>query len=155
MNTNTINNLSGDATSADWVETRGILATAIREHADQSGWFVLIDLGQAGLRFRHGNTVIGIETEDLYELAKAKATALMPQLNVPTATPNTGNTPLNVTLAHTVANVNIYYTTNNATPDGNSNLYSNALTLANATTLKAIAMKDDWRASNVVTLNFA
>jgi len=71
----------------------------------------------------------------------------------PTASPAAGTytTTQNVTLTTTTADAQIYYTTNGTNPTTSSTLYSGAISISATTTLKAIAVKDGWNNSDILT----
>ena len=71
----------------------------------------------------------------------------------PTASPAAGTytTTQNVTLTTTTADAQIYYTTNGTNPTTSSTLYSGAISISTTTTLKAIAVKDGWNNSDILT----
>jgi len=75
----------------------------------------------------------------------------------PTATPddeNFGET-VSVTLSCTTADADIYYTLDGSTPTKNSTKYTQALQISANTTVKAIAVKENWADSDVLTKNYA
>jgi formylglycine-generating enzyme required for sulfatase activity len=77
------------------------------------------------------------------------------QVAVPTASPSMGEVELNakITLSAIPADADIFYTTNGAIPNADSEKYSptNQPTITEATTLKAIAIKDSMISSTILT----
>jgi len=71
----------------------------------------------------------------------------------PTATPAAGTyiTAQSVTLSTTTTGADIYYTLDGTTPTATSTKYSAAISISATTTIKAIAVKDDWDDSDVLT----
>jgi alpha-tubulin suppressor-like RCC1 family protein len=76
-----------------------------------------------------------------------------PQAQTPTFTPGAGtyNVNQNVALASTTTGVTIRYTTNGTTPTGSSPAYTAPISVAQTTTLKAIAFKTGWANSAMAT----
>lgn len=76
-----------------------------------------------------------------------------PALPAPTVTPGTGiySASQRVEMA-AQPGVNIYYTTNGAQPDQNSNLYTQPITISSTTTLKVIAIGTNYTNSPVTTV---
>jgi len=74
-------------------------------------------------------------------------------VEAPTFTPPAGSYPeaQDVTIASATSGVTIYYTTDGSEPDDNSTLYTGAVHIATATTLKAIAYKTGMTESDVTT----
>lgn len=84
-------------------------------------------------------------------------TRTLPQVEKPKITPNGGNFPASqtVTITTTTDGASIYYTTDESEPSAeNGTLYEGELTLSANTTLKAIAVKDGMRPSEVATATF-
>jgi len=71
-----------------------------------------------------------------------------PTANPPAGVVLSGTT---VTLSCTTADVSIYYTADGTTPTASSTLYSAAITIDAATTIKAIAIKEGMTDSNILT----
>ena len=74
----------------------------------------------------------------------------------PTISPNGGtfDESQDVTLACETASATIYYTLDDTTPTNESTLYSTAFTLTDSKTVKVIAFKDGWTASEVASSTF-
>lgn len=74
----------------------------------------------------------------------------------PVITPNGGNIldTQNITLSCATEGAAIYYTTNGTEPTASSTLYTAPFTLSESATVKAIAVKEDYDNSQVVTVNF-
>ncbi len=74
----------------------------------------------------------------------------------PTISPNGGtfNESQDVTLTSETAGATIYYTLDGTTPTNESTLYSTAFTLTESKTVKVVAMKDGWTASEVASATF-
>lgn len=84
-------------------------------------------------------------------------TRTLPQVEKPKITPNGGNFAASqtVTITTTTDGASIYYTTDESEPSAeNGTLYEGVLTLSANTTLKAIAVKDGMRPSEVATATF-
>lgn len=109
------------------------------------------------------NTVIHIPQAGFYQFtinASGKTftiTRTLPQVEKPKITPNGGNFAASqtVTITTTTDGASIYYTTDESEPSAeNGTLYQGELTLRANTTLKAIAVKDGMRPSEVATATF-
>ena len=109
------------------------------------------------------NTVIHIPQAGFYQFtinASGKTftiTRTLPQVEKPKITPNGGNFAASqtVTITTTTDDASIYYTTDESEPSAeNGTLYEGELTLSANTTLKAIAVKDGMRPSEVATATF-
>lgn len=74
----------------------------------------------------------------------------------PTATPAAGAyaATQSVTLATTTSGADIYYTTNGSTPTSESTKYTSAISVTMGTTVKAIAIKEGWNNSSVLTAEY-
>lgn len=84
-------------------------------------------------------------------------TRTLPQVEKPKFTPNGGNFPASQTVALScdTDGASIYYTTDESEPSAeNGNLYEGEITLTSTTTLKAIAVKEGMRPSEVATATF-
>jgi len=80
-----------------------------------------------------------------------------PSVAMPTATPVAGTYigEQHVTLGSTTEGATIYYTTDGTTtPTASSTLYSTAISISSTTTLKAIAIKDDFNDSDILTATY-
>jgi hypothetical protein len=62
-----------------------------------------------------------------------------PQVATPVFTPGSSNVPVNVTISDATTNAAIYYTLDGTLPTTNSLLYTNAFSLTNASTVRAVA----------------
>ena len=60
----------------------------------------------------------------------------------------------NVTISTETQGATIYYTTDGSTPTTSSNLYSSAIPVSETTTIKAMAVKEDYNNSTVATANY-
>lgn len=109
------------------------------------------------------NTVIHITQAGFYQFtinASGKTftiTRTLPQVEKPKITPNGGNFAASqtVTITTTTDGASIYYTTDESEPSAeNGTLYEGELTLSANTTLKAIAVKDGMRPSEVASATF-
>lgn len=109
------------------------------------------------------NTVIHIPQAGFYQFtinASGKTftiTRTLPQVEKPKITPNGGNFAASqtVTITTTTDGASIYYTTDESEPSAeNGTLYEGEFTLRANTTLKAIAVKDGMRPSEVATATF-
>ena len=78
------------------------------------------------------------------------------QVATPAATPGGGTytTSRTVTLSSSSPGVSIRYTTDGTTPTDTSALYTAPLTVATATTLKAIGVRSGWTSSGVATATY-
>jgi len=70
------------------------------------------------------------------------------------ATPTFSYNNLQLTISTTTEGATIYYTTNGSTPTTSSTKYTGPLSLTENTTVKAIAVKEDFNNSDVATYNF-
>jgi hypothetical protein len=71
-----------------------------------------------------------------------------PQVATPVFTPGSGsNVPVNVTISDATTNAAIYYTLDGSLPTTNSILYTNAFSLTNASTLRAVAFTNGFTPS--------
>lgn len=77
-------------------------------------------------------------------------------VTTPTSTPAAGtfDTSTSVTLATTTTGADIYYTTDGSTPTTESTKYTTAITVSSTTTIKAIAVKDGWYDSEVLSATY-
>lgn len=64
------------------------------------------------------------------------------------------NTPQQVELFCPVFNANIYYTLDDSTPDSTKTLYTGAITISNDTVVKAVAIRDGMKDSNILVKRF-
>ncbi|MCQ2458305.1 MAG: chitobiase/beta-hexosaminidase C-terminal domain-containing protein, partial [Clostridia bacterium] len=74
----------------------------------------------------------------------------------PVASPSAGTytTAQTVTLSTTTEGATIYYTTDGTTPTANSTRYTAAISVAENTVIKAIAIMDHWTASDVLEASY-
>ena len=74
----------------------------------------------------------------------------------PTFSPEEGKFPAaqSVTISTTTQGASIYYTTDGSTPTTSSNLYTSAINVSTTTTIKAIAVKDDYENSPVASATY-
>ncbi|WP_339225786.1 chitobiase/beta-hexosaminidase C-terminal domain-containing protein [Paenibacillus sp. FSL H7-0357] len=81
---------------------------------------------------------------------------IMAQVDAPTASPAGGEVASGtaVTLSSATSGAVIYYTTDGTTPTSSSTLYSGAITLTSATTIKAIAVKPGMTDSSVLSESY-
>jgi hypothetical protein len=135
-------------------ESGGVLSSAVWEHSDEEGWFLHTAVGYGGVKVWQGATAVAITLEELLELAMAKEPDLAPQLPTPSATPSSGATPIEVTLACEEAGATIYYTTDGNDPTEDDDEYSAPISLTQACTLKAKAFKEFWQPSAVRTCTY-
>jgi hypothetical protein len=71
-----------------------------------------------------------------------------PQVATPTFMPPSGsNVPVNLTISDATTNAAIYYTLDGTLPTTNSLLYTNAVYLTNASTVRAVAFTNGWTPS--------
>jgi len=71
-----------------------------------------------------------------------------PQVATPVFTPGSGsNVPVSVTIGCATTNAAIYYTLDGSVPTTNSLLYTNAVNLTNASTVRAVAFTNGWTPS--------
>ena len=89
-------------------------------------------------------------------VAVATFTKVVPTAATPTITPNGGTfeTSVEVTIACETADAAIYYTLDGTDPTAESTLYAEAFTLAETTTVKAIAVKEGLANSAVAEATF-
>jgi len=74
-----------------------------------------------------------------------------PQVATPTFTPASGsNVPVNVTISCATASASIYYTLDGSLPTQASTLYSSAINLTSASTIRAAAFTNGWTPSVAV-----
>ena len=79
----------------------------------------------------------------------------IPQLSAPTADPQAGELQAGTTVSLSSAEEGqIYYTTNGNTPTGEDALYTDPIQINEAVTIKAIAVKDGWRDSEMATFGY-
>ena len=112
--------------------------------------------GAKPIHFQYaGLYVIEINTNN--SPATFTITRTLPQVEKPKFTPNGGNFPASQTVALScdTDGASIYYTTDESEPSAeNGNLYEGEITLTSTTTLKAIAVKEGMRPSEVATATF-
>ena len=96
------------------------------------------------------------EGMDNSAVAVATFTKVVPTAATPTITPNGGTfeTSVEVTLACATEDAAIYYTLDGTDPTAESTLYAEAFTLAETTTVKAIAVKEGLANSAVAEATF-
>jgi len=119
----------------------------------------ILDLKKAGVR--NTNAVVLQEVSCLY-LRYAKAHARMrlaqqPVVAAPVFAPTTGtfDSSASVTLSSATAGADIYYTTDGTTtPTTQSTKYTTAISISATTTIKAIAVKDGYVSSAVVSKTY-
>jgi len=63
--------------------------------------------------------------------------------------------PTKITITCSTAGASIYYTTDGTTPTSSSTHYTGAVTVSNGTTLKAIAVADNYANSDVATMSYS
>lgn len=142
------------------------LIPAQPEDGYEEGTKVTINVkyGPVGNRFGTitGGTVTEVIDRAVYEVVMdaAKSITLAKEeepsgVATPTITPNGGEVESgsSVTLACDTDGAEIFYTTNGSTPTAESTKYSLAITVTDAVTIKAIAIKDEL-SSNVVSASF-
>lgn len=80
----------------------------------------------------------------------------LPKAASPAASPVPGiyNSAIEVTLSSATAGASIYYTSDGSTPSSSSLPYTGAITISSTCTIKAIAIKDGYEASDVAVLNY-
>jgi hypothetical protein len=119
----------------------------------------ILDLKKAGVR--NTNAVVLQEVSCLY-LRYAKAHARMrlaqqPVVAAPVFSPTTGtfDSSASVTLSSATSGADIYYTTDGTTtPTTQSTKYTSAISISATTTIKAIAVKDGYVSSAVVSKTY-
>ena len=106
-------------------------------------------------------TIYAVAAEDGYysDIANATYTIQTPAATpAPTISPNGGTFPADqtVTLADTISGASIYYTLDGSTPSASSTAYTQPFTLsiAGATTVKALAIAPNTPASSVTSASF-
>ena len=74
----------------------------------------------------------------------------------PTASPDSGAVESGTSVALSCATIgaSIYYTVDGSTPTAESTLYSSAISITEATTIKAIGIKTSCTNSNVATFSY-
>ena len=117
----------------------------------------ILDLKKAGIR--NTDAVVIQEVACLYlRYAKAHARMRLASQPVVAAPSLSGTTPFasttSVTMTTTTEGADIYYTTDGSTPTSASTKYTSAVSLSATTTVKAIAIKDGYVASEVVSKTF-
>lgn len=90
---------------------------------------------------------------DNSSVATANYTIVLPKVANPTFTPSAGEVLSGTTVAIncTTDGAEIHYTTDGTVPTADSPVYSTAIEITAATTIKAIAIKEDYRDSDVAT----
>ncbi len=103
-------------------------------------------------------TLVDNELNNLDPIVSATTSfsVVAPQLPAPIFTPMAGTFADSVTfsLSNTIEGVEIYYTTDGTSPDNTSLLFSDAVTLYETATVKAIAYKENWASSEVTTAEY-
>ena len=96
---------------------------------------------------------IAVKGEDISDVASATYTL---QVAAPTFSIDTGvyNEAQSVELSCTTAGSSIYYTTDGSTPTVSSTPYTGAISISSTTTVKAIAVKSNWEASDVASATY-
>ena len=117
----------------------------------------ILDLKKAGIR--NTDAVVIQEVACLYlRYAKAHARMRLASQPVVAAPSLSGTTPFasttSVTMTTATEGADIYYTTDGSTPTSASTKYTSAVSLSATTTVKAIAIKDGYVASEVVSKTF-
>ncbi|USG65059.1 chitobiase/beta-hexosaminidase C-terminal domain-containing protein [Brevibacillus ruminantium] len=89
-------------------------------------------------------------------MSESYTIAAMPQVATPTANPAGGEVEAGtrVTLSSATAGATIYYTTDGSTPTTSSSEYSDPITVNNAVTIKAIAVKSGMTDSTVMSESY-
>ena len=85
-----------------------------------------------------------------------KAPQYIPKVGNPSASLDSGYIPIDTEISLTPDNENdrIYYTTDGTTPDNKSNRYDSPILIQEDTTLKLIAIKENYRDSDIVTYDY-
>ncbi|MGN0701051.1 MAG: chitobiase/beta-hexosaminidase C-terminal domain-containing protein [Oscillospiraceae bacterium] len=98
------------------------------------------------------------EAKDGVVLSKTFEVTVDPagQVSAPVFSPNGGtfSSPQEVTITTATDGAKIYYTTDGSEPSANSTLYNGAFTVSENTTVKAIAVKENWADSSVVSAEY-
>ena len=99
---------------------------------------------------------VPLTVEEITGGAYTLPTSVVNTVAEPVITPNGGNIldTQNITLSCATEGAAIYYTTNGTEPTASSTLYTAPFTLSESATVKAIAVKEDYDNSQVVTVNF-
>lgn len=90
---------------------------------------------------------------DNSSVASASYTIVLPKVATPTFVPSAGEvlSGTTVTITCATAGAEIHYTTDGTVPTADSPVYSTAIEITAATTIKAIAVKEDYQDSAVAT----
>lgn len=98
------------------------------------------------------------ETEDFNAspIASAEKTAPKPTVKAPFITPNEISfaSSVEVTISSGTDGADIYYTTDGTTPTTESTKYTGAFTLTESAVVNAVAVKDEYENSSVVSASF-
>ena len=99
---------------------------------------------------------VPLTVEEITGGAYTLPTSVVNTVAEPVITPNGGNIldTQNITLSCATEGAAIYYTTNGTEPTSSSTLYTAPFTLSESATVKAIAVKENYDNSPVVTVNF-
>jgi len=109
----------------------------------------------AKITINTATTINAIAIEDGWEDSEILTVAYtIPKAVTPTASKAEGTytSVQSVTLTTTTESAKIYYTTNETNPTTSSTQYSSAISVGATTTLKAIAVKDGWDDSEILTV---
>ncbi len=158
-NDGTTNYLYAASSTSNWLRSQ--------ENLDENAsWTVAISNNEATITAQGSNThnilqynssgnifscyESGQQTVYLYQAEAQESVA------TPTFSPEAGevNAGTEVTISTTTPNATIYYTTNGDTPTTSSSVYSGPITITANVTIKAIAVKEDYKNSAVASARY-
>lgn len=101
-------------------------------------------------------TIKAIAVKDGYNNSSVASATFTLKVATPTFTPIAGSyeSTQNVTISSSTEGATIYYTTDGTDPTNTSTPYTSAISVGTNTTIKAIAVKENWSNSNVASATY-